>query len=863
MSEDDAAYTQLLTQLLSDSSSTRNARVHSWIEHQYDFALSEQDPAVAALNLSHSRSPSPSPSSSLGAHRTFSVDRPDSPLLPRSSADSPSSPRLDACPSYDTLFFPQTPPSSEEDQHEERERERALKFIVQEMAAHLKIQSVPSTPSKHTDKPLPAPPPSPATSISQSTSPRALRSRSSSMRISRLPSFTSTLSSDQTSPQDVFVPPLPVSVIVHGESQHDLVLRHEHAYPDGYPPAKKDFYPHQEQDAHLFAPQDDKDSVFPSPTLSNFSYAFSRETSITTPNTSFPASPASVAFGACCLPENANFPASSDIEQSFSETPPASAEGDGTVCRLSPSHTALPSSPVTTVGPASPTAASFQSSTTDLPMPCSVSAQSTHLRAIMSGVQSESRWSIATTVSSEGAKPSSFLSPRTPPRGKKHLAKELKTPKHRTRFIDFISRLSPGRNDPSATTSSVGSAVTSYDEDVRNDSDEEGAQEKCKPNKNLNKKASLASLRLSFSLSRASISGQRPSLSSPSEEVPPLPISPTRTSNSGEPYTGALTEGMNPAPPTRSAIPRVPSRGNLLESMLPPIPSSASTVTSFRNASQVSLAQPPLSSAASASRTSLLPSPTIVSSNPTSINYLQNGNTSHTSLLPPPTSKRVSFQSDTRQTLGSGADDVQSIHPMNSSPPPMSLTNTSTPSRAKSIFRLTSKPKSVKVRSNVIPVSVSSPASRPKLPVPGAHSQGQGIQSSSNQVVTSGIPPPTKFTPPKKLASVLAGQAPPPPCQPKIINVPGTNTPLRSPVSPPSKSKLPLAPSKIAKSPSSKTVRSMMGGIKVPVYPADGQGTVKVGAALVDNSVGASKLPLPASSQKAVRVGTVRGFWKR
>ncbi|KAI6105008.1 hypothetical protein EDD16DRAFT_234644 [Pisolithus croceorrhizus] len=145
MSEDDAAYTQLLRQLLSDSSSTRNARVHSWIEHQYDFATSE-------FNPSHSRSPSPSPSSSLGAHRTFPVDRPDSPLLPRSSADSPSSPRLDACPSYDTLFFPQTPRRSEEDQHEERERERALKFIVQEMAAHLKIQSAPSTPSKHTDK---------------------------------------------------------------------------------------------------------------------------------------------------------------------------------------------------------------------------------------------------------------------------------------------------------------------------------------------------------------------------------------------------------------------------------------------------------------------------------------------------------------------------------------------------------------------------------------------------------------------------------------------------------------------------------------------------------------------------------------
>lgn len=192
---------------------------------------------------------------------------------------------------------------------------------------------------------------------------------------------------------------------------------------------------------------------------------------------------------------------------------------------------------------------------------------------------------------------------------------------------------------------------------------------------------------------------------------------------------------------------------------------------------------------------------------------------------------------------------------MDSSAPPMSPTDASTPSRAKSIFRLTSKPKSVKVRSNAIPVSVSS---RSKPPVLSAHSPSQGIQSNSNQVVTSGIPPPTRFTPPKKLASVLAGQAPPPPSQPKI-----TNAPLRSPVSPPSKSKLPLAPSKIAKSPPSKTVRSMMSGIKVPVYPADGQGTVKVGAALVDNSIGASKLPLPASSQKAVRVGTVRGFWKR
>ncbi|KIM54202.1 hypothetical protein SCLCIDRAFT_31311 [Scleroderma citrinum Foug A] len=115
MSNDDAAYTALLTQLLSDLSSTRNARVHSWIGHQYDFVLSEQN---TDLPPASSRPPSPSLSSSLGAHCTFSINRPDLPLLPRSSADSPSFPHSDTCPSYDALFFPKADDASEDNQLE-------------------------------------------------------------------------------------------------------------------------------------------------------------------------------------------------------------------------------------------------------------------------------------------------------------------------------------------------------------------------------------------------------------------------------------------------------------------------------------------------------------------------------------------------------------------------------------------------------------------------------------------------------------------------------------------------------------------------------------------------------------------------
>ncbi|KAF8126128.1 hypothetical protein EV363DRAFT_594711 [Boletus edulis] len=155
MSEDDAAYSVLLAQLLSDSAPSRDARVHSWIEHQYDFVLSEQP----HLPFASSRPPSPSPSSSLGAHRGYSIDRPDSPLLPRRSSDRTSSP----CPSYDALFFPS---NTDNNDYEEQERVRALRFIVQEMV-HWKSHA--SNPHAH-DKvcppslhPLPSlTPPSPS-----------------------------------------------------------------------------------------------------------------------------------------------------------------------------------------------------------------------------------------------------------------------------------------------------------------------------------------------------------------------------------------------------------------------------------------------------------------------------------------------------------------------------------------------------------------------------------------------------------------------------------------------------------------------------------------------------------------------------
>ncbi|KAG1744266.1 hypothetical protein EDB19DRAFT_531549 [Suillus lakei] len=478
MSEDDVAYTALLRQLLSDNSTTRNARVHSWIEHHTSFGCS--------------RAPSPSPSSSLGAHRTFCSDRPDSPLLPRSSVECPSGP--DSCPSYDALFFPVSPSPqtfAEDEVREERERERALRFLVQEMS-HWKMQSSSTTPRKNMDKPLPCPPPpSPATSTTQSTSSRVMRSRSSSMRISRLPSFTSTLSSDQSQPQDIFTPPLPVSVIVHGDSQHELISDLKRSDPNFLRRMESlSMKVRDEQELSLLSPiHDDRDSGYPSPTLSNFSYAASRETALTSPCTSFPASPASANF-APCSPENIALPASPDVERlRFPEAPLSEDRGNDSF-PASPSDAALPVSPSTTAFPVSPSSTAFLVSPNTTIFPASVpelasstspsftvypatpssshfpsdskdcvnddTAQSHRLRSSTnSSGDLQSRWSVATTASltplpsdptSTPTPSGTFLRSRTPSRGKKdrEVSKEVKTPRKRTRLISFISRTFPG-----------------------------------------------------------------------------------------------------------------------------------------------------------------------------------------------------------------------------------------------------------------------------------------------------------------------------------------------------------------------------------------------------------------------------------
>ncbi|KAH7882457.1 hypothetical protein F5I97DRAFT_370725 [Phlebopus sp. FC_14] len=820
MTEDDAAYTALLTQLLSDSSSARNARVHSWIEHQYDFALSEQHPS--------SRSPSPSPSSSIGAHRTFDSDRPDSPLLPRSSAD---------CPSYDALFFPLASDTlNEVDEREERERERALRFLVQEMA-HWKLQSTPATPHRNTDKPLPAPPPpSPATSTAQSTSSRVLRSRSSSTRISRLPSFTSTLSSDQSQPQDVFAPPLPVSVIIHGEPHHELVLRHDHHHhhhPDVYLHTRNDSFTHhslhgKEQEIQFLSPvQDDRDSLFPSPTLSSFSCAYSRETSITTPNASFPASPASATFASrACLPENIALPASPEIDRAFADADLTSTDRDANDFPLSPSCTALPLSPSSSVFPSSPSSASFPASpgmsalpacpsvtalpvspstTVFPPSPASsyfppadtarlhnIPAQSQGLQAQRFDAHSQSRWSVATTASlapsASETKSGSFLVPRTPSKDKKD--KELKTPRKRTRFISLISRFSPGRSETSSAATTNTSPPDDAEYDSADESDIGDTKEKEKPRKAPSKKSSLASLRASFSLSRTSFAPQRPTLPSPSEEIPPLPTSPTRTSFNAtrSPVADADVSAQAIPPVPKVSSSRIPSRTNHTDTPLPPIPQSASTITSFHNASQGSLLQTPGATSASTSRVSLLP-------------VVSNHSASKISLFPPP-SKRTSLAS------AAGIEVPVSIHPM---PSPAA-----TPARAKSIFRIPAKPKT---RTNVSGAQESGPTPS-KLPVPST--------AASPPAAVSKIPQtPSKFTPPAKLASVLAGQGPR-----SSSNV--------APVSSPPASKLPTPPSRIVPSP--KVVRPM----QVPE----------------DASLVTSKLPLPLSTKNA-RVGTVKGFWRR
>ncbi|KAN0085977.1 hypothetical protein V8E55_007111 [Tylopilus felleus] len=454
-------------------------------------------------------------------HPVSSVDRPDSPLLPR-------------CSSYDAPFF--SSHTTDDDDFKKEERLCALRCIVKEMA-HLKYKAF--HPHTH-DKPLPAPPPSPASRMTPSL-PRAMCSHSSLSRVSCLPS-------DQSRPQ-VVRPSHPVSVIVHDEYQHDLVLR-DWPIIDGYS-HKHDSFPHafaHSQDLDSQYLSSIKDSVQPSPTLSNFSFAYSHETSFTTPYSNTPVSPASAVFSSTpCSPVYERTPLS------------RSSQGLSSVA-VSP--------PKINVSLASSTSHVFppENTTADYGTPH-------HLRTPESVTNSQSRWSSTTTAShlSVIAQPK-LVNLRTSPKEKKG----LKIPPKRTHFPRLVFRFSPSRTEPlSTTTSSQTGDDAKYDH--TNDSDSRD-REKNKPRISLSKKSSLASLRSSFSLSRSSFSSQRTPTSSSVGGVPPLPTSPTLLPSSMA-ETSVASEVTRPLP--NLSLSKIPFRGNILDSTLPPIPQSASTITTF------------------------------------------------------------------------------------------------------------------------------------------------------------------------------------------------------------------------------------------------------------------------------------------
>lgn len=111
----DPDYLNIRQALLQDT--WRDQRIHHWIASQYDFALSE---------VEDSRKPIP-------------ASRADSPLLgfptTATSVGSDESSHEGSCPSYESLFYSPSRDnfSITEQEFEESERERALRFLIQEM----------------------------------------------------------------------------------------------------------------------------------------------------------------------------------------------------------------------------------------------------------------------------------------------------------------------------------------------------------------------------------------------------------------------------------------------------------------------------------------------------------------------------------------------------------------------------------------------------------------------------------------------------------------------------------------------------------------------------------------------------------
>jgi hypothetical protein len=116
MDATDQDYLKKREALFQDS--LRDQRIHQWISSQYDFALSEFE----------NENDVPPPS------------RADSPLLgfPDGGATSKISLQEESapCPSYEPLFFSdpsQDNLSTADQEFEDGERERALKFLIEEM----------------------------------------------------------------------------------------------------------------------------------------------------------------------------------------------------------------------------------------------------------------------------------------------------------------------------------------------------------------------------------------------------------------------------------------------------------------------------------------------------------------------------------------------------------------------------------------------------------------------------------------------------------------------------------------------------------------------------------------------------------
>ncbi|EIW77263.1 hypothetical protein CONPUDRAFT_168239 [Coniophora puteana RWD-64-598 SS2] len=592
---EDTASTQLLNQLLNDTSSARNTRVHNWIEEQYDFALTEHAAAEAdsgdnwtldeddeddasQFSFHESRVPSPVPSSTIGANRAFSlsIDRPDSPVIPEHAARLDAEADADAlqgdvktptadkkhlprsrsrkepAPSYDDLFFPSTGRQlTEEETLFEDERNRALRFLVKEMAGwgldvgnrapQRSTCKSPRTPKKSLqERGRRPPPPTPRRDQPSSTS-------DSPRLVPRMPSFThsAATSSPSTVPTALVEGhSAPPSNRTSAQANKPSECPEQSGEHIGLAPAavstQKPRRPRASSDV-LGHHHGQATSHFRVPTSGSGEFAKSgsrspRQSLTFAANIALPLSPTlSTASGS-------GFERMARESLSLDEVAAQHATGP-----KFPYEESSAAATATGGAPASPG-----------PIP---------RLAVPQLEEPQSRWSAASSLDVKGAQQqqqqqeqqqrppsptkSSFLGRMTPKRERAHtytssrsaideaeggdgrdaLGVPGQAPQKRSRLMSLLAKLSPRPDLPSSTQSSDAPPVPALPAqyasmDPRTPEMEKAdpfAREKpSPPTKTPGKKASLASLRQSFSMSRASFASNRnPGVVE--EEVPPLP----------------------------------------------------------------------------------------------------------------------------------------------------------------------------------------------------------------------------------------------------------------------------------------------------------------------------------------------------